>query len=312
MLWYHMGWVDERGQPLTPPAVGKRLRSLVCVLACEAAGGDAEVASLGAVAVELAHNFSLIHDDVQDGDLTRRGRPTVWSIWGKEQAITAGDVMLCRARVVLHDLRRHLPAEAVLDIMSSLDRALVDLATGQYLDIEFERRPNVSVADYMEMVNLKTGSLMAAAGEVGARSANAAPRITESMRDFGRYLGAAFQMRDDVLGMWGSGAHTGKPVGADLKRRKKSLPVVYALQSSRPTQSPAGRLIRDIYDNPELETDLEAIRDALEELGADIYADEEIGRHTQAALSALRACGLTNAALDRLEALALALTERSA
>lgn len=230
MLRYHMGWADEQFRPVHAPT-GKRLRPVFCLLACEVCGGNWEHALPAAAAVELIHNFSLIHDDIEDGDRTRRGRPTVWALWGIPQGLNAGDALFVLAHQALLRLGdRGVPPDRVVEAVHILDRACLRLTEGQYLDLLFEAVPDVTVGQYVQMVERKTGALLSAACELGALVAAAPPSFREQMARFGHYVGLAFQIRDDYLGIWGDPQRTGKPVGSDLQRRKKTYPVVWGME----------------------------------------------------------------------------------
>ena len=232
MMRYHLGWTDEQGRPVEGSG-GKALRPTLCLLACEAAGGAYSRALPAAAAVELVHNFSLIHDDIQDDDRERRHRPTVWSIWGKPQAINAGTAMRVVASLTLLRLaERDTPVQKLLRAQRLLDESCLRLGEGQYLDISYESRLDLRVADYLEMIDKKTAALISCSLELGALLGTDDEPVIEGFRSFGRNLGLAFQIRDDVLGIWGDKEKTGKPVGSDIRRRKKSLPVVYALEKA--------------------------------------------------------------------------------
>jgi geranylgeranyl diphosphate synthase type I len=243
MARYHMGWEDEQGQP--GAAGGKGVRAGLCLLACQAVGGKWETAVPAAAAVELVHAFSLVHDDIQDRDRERHHRPAVWTVWGEAQAINAGDALLALARLGLAELSGHgVPAEAVLAAGRSLDEATLHMVEGQTLDLQYEEREDVSVEEYMEMVACKSGALFGCALAMGAICGGSDEREVREFGRLGRVLGTAFQVRDDVLGIWGDSARTGKACGADLLRRKKSLPVVVALNGA------AGKVVRDAYAGP--------------------------------------------------------------
>ena len=230
MLRYHLGWIDAQGRPADGTA-GKALRPTLCLLACEALGDGYAQALPAAAAIELVHNFSLIHDDVQDDDRERRHRPTVWAIWGKPQAINAGTAMRVLASLTLLRLGDHgVPAEVQLEAQRLLDESCLRLIEGQYLDISFEGRLDVGLDEYLQMIGLKTAALISCALEVGALLAGSDRSTREAFRELGHNLGLAFQIRDDVLGIWGDEAKTGKPAGSDIRRRKKSLPIIYALE----------------------------------------------------------------------------------
>jgi geranylgeranyl diphosphate synthase type I len=226
MLAYHMGWTD--GQ-----ASGKRIRPLLCLLACAAAGAEWERALPMAAAVELLHNFSLIHDDIQDNSPLRRGRETVWTKWGQPQAINAGDAMFTVAHLAPQALpARGVPASLALQVLRHFDETCLILTQGQFLDMSFEQRERVAVSEYLTMIEAKTGALIAAAAWLGALLGGADEARAGHFRQYGRSLGLAFQVQDDLLGIWGDPAVTGKSAASDLEKRKKSLPVVYGLEHS--------------------------------------------------------------------------------
>jgi geranylgeranyl diphosphate synthase type I len=257
MMRYHLGWEDEEGKPV-PSAGGKMIRPTLCLLACETFGGDVEGAVPAAAAIELLHNFTLIHDDIEDGSEERHGRPTVWRVWGVPQAINAGDGMFSLARYVMYRLREEgIDAETVLSAARLFDAACLRLCEGQYRDIAFQDRLDVEVDDYLRMIEGKTGALMGASTGIGALLAGLAPPAIARVQQFGTKLGLAFQVRDDVLGIWGEAA-TGKPVGDDITARKKSYPVVYGL--SRAAGSDRERLTA-IYRRGEITP--EGARDVL-------------------------------------------------
>ncbi|MCS7286626.1 MAG: polyprenyl synthetase family protein [Anaerolineae bacterium] len=225
MMRYHMGWADEELRPITAPA-GKRLRPLLCLLSCEAAGGNWEEAIPAAAALELVHNFSLVHDDIQDRSPFRRHRPTVWKLWGEALAINVGDALLilaCRAM-------EKVPKEKFRECCQILIDACLMLTEGQFLDLTFEKKERVVLEEYMEMIRRKTAALIAASAQIGATIATDERRIVERFRSFGENLGMAFQVQDDILGLWGDEAVTGKPVADDLRQRKKTLPIIYAME----------------------------------------------------------------------------------
>jgi geranylgeranyl diphosphate synthase type I len=220
---YHLGWTDTDGRPLQAPG-GKGIRPALALLSAEAAWADGAVGVPGGVAVELVHNYSLIHDDIIDGDIERHHRPTVWSVWGVGQAIIAGDALETLAHQVLLESP---PAGAAA--AAALSTATAEMIAGQSDDIAFERRNNVSVEECMAMSAAKTGALLGCAASIGAILAGAPAATIGALRDFGRHLGLAFQAVDDLLGIWGDPARTGKPAGSDLRQRKKSMPIVSAL-----------------------------------------------------------------------------------
>ncbi len=224
MMRYHMGWADENLKPALA-STGKRLRPLLCLLSCEASGGDWREAIPAAAALELVHNFSLVHDDIQDRSPFRRHRPTVWKLWGEALAINVGDALLILACKALEKI----PPTKFKECCQVLNDACLMLTEGQFLDLAFEKREKVSIEEYMEMIKRKTAALMAASAQIGAIIATEDKEVVESLRRFGENLGMAFQMQDDILGLWGEEAVTGKPVADDLRQRKKTLPIIYAM-----------------------------------------------------------------------------------
>lgn len=227
MMEYHLGWD-------APAATsGKRLRPLLCLLTCAASGGQWEQALPLGAAIELLHNFSLIHDDIQDNSPLRRGRPTVWQKWGQAQAINAGDAMFTLAHLAPHALtHRGISADVGLQALEIFGHTCLTLTQGQYLDMSFETRARVTVTEYLAMIEGKTAALVAASAELGALIAGVEAERQVQYQQFGRGLGLAFQIQDDVLGIWGDPAVTGKSAASDLEKRKKSLPVVYGLEQS--------------------------------------------------------------------------------
>jgi geranylgeranyl diphosphate synthase type I len=229
MLKYHLGWVDEKGRP-EKNFGGKALRSALCLFTCEAVGGNYRVALPAAASLELIHNFSLIHDDIEDGDIKRRHRPTVWYLWGMPHGINAGDAMYVLS--VLAGLRleeTNVPSSKVIQVIRLLNESTLEMIEGQCLDIGFEDRLDISVDDYLEMIDKKTGALIGCSLEMGSFLGNGNQEMAKRFRRCGRNLGLAFQIQDDILGIWGDEEKTGKPRGNDIHRKKKSFPVVYAL-----------------------------------------------------------------------------------
>ena len=229
MLAYHMGW---RGNAFRSQGQGKRIRPLLVLLACSAAGGDWVQALPAAVAVELVHNFSLLHDDIEDKSHLRRGRPTVWKKWGIPQAINAGDAMFIISYLQLLQMSGILSDAITIKSMEILQRACLQLTQGQYLDLSYEKRKNVALEDYWMMIDGKTAALISASTELGALSAFCDEQVCDAFHRFGRNLGLAFQVQDDFLGIWGDAALTGKSNKSDLLTKKKTLPVLFGLTNS--------------------------------------------------------------------------------
>lgn len=308
MMRYHMGWEDQTGQPEAANQ-GKRVRPLVTLLACAAAGGDPYRVLPAAAAVELLHNFSLIHDDIEDDSPTRRHRPTLWTVVGPAQAINAGDAMFTLARLALARLsEREVPPLRVLRAFYLFDQTCLRLTEGQHLDMSFETRAHVSTADYLAMIGGKTAALLAASAELGAIAASDDEQMAGQFWRFGHELGLSFQIQDDILGIWGDEALTGKSAASDLLTRKKTLPVLYALdQPGHDAQA-----LRSFYQ-PEYEpssADLPLMLELLDRLGARKHAEAAAQHHADAALAALSATGGEAAGVALLRELALRLLGR--
>lgn len=238
IVGYHFGWLDERGGPAGPTG-GKAIRPALTLLCASAVAGSADAAVPAAVAVELVHNFSLLHDDVMDRDLTRRHRPTTWVVFGVGPAILAGDALLTLAMDVLAASGQP-GAEQGVRMLSGTVQELVD---GQIADLAFERRTDVGLAECLRMAEAKTAALLGCACALGAVFGGGTAEQVSGLDRFGRDLGLAFQLIDDLLGIWGDPATTGKPVNNDLRSRKKSLPVVAALTSG----TAEGRELTELY-----------------------------------------------------------------
>jgi geranylgeranyl diphosphate synthase type I len=252
MMHYHLGWTDDRFQP-AEQTTGKRLRPLMTLLTCQATGGAPQSALPAAAAVELIHNFSLIHDDIQDRSETRRGRSTVWTLWGEAQAINAGDAMFTLAHMALHRLvEQGLPPAQLVAALWALDETSLFLCQGQHLDLDFESRMDVNADGYINMIRGKTAALLGCAAYLGALVASPKFDLAECYRRMGEELGLAFQIQDDVLGIWGHTDLTGKPVGDDIFRRKKSLPVVFVLCKEN---DPGAKRLRALYGQRSLSED---------------------------------------------------------
>ncbi|HSK92503.1 MAG TPA: polyprenyl synthetase family protein [Candidatus Angelobacter sp.] len=224
MLAYHLG-LDAAAGPR-----GKRMRPLLGLLAYGSLTGDYRPALPGAAAVELGHNFSLVHDDIEDADTERRHRPTLWAIWGVPLAINAGDALFALSRLALYRLLDDFSEKRVLALMRVYDETCLALCEGQYLDISFERRPDVTVEAYLEMIGKKTAALVGASVQAGAILATDDAEVIEAYRRFGYDLGMAFQMADDVKGSFWTSSDSGKPEAGDIRKRKMTLPIVWALQ----------------------------------------------------------------------------------
>jgi geranylgeranyl diphosphate synthase type I len=307
MMRYHLGWADEEFREQTFPA-GKRLRPILCLLACAELGGDPAQALPAAAGIELLHNFSLIHDDIEDGDETRRGRTTVWKQWGMAQGINAGDGMFALAFAAVQRLaRRGVPATTTLAALDVFTRTCVALTEGQHLDLGFEQRDAVQVEEYLRMIRGKTAALVGCSVAVGAIVAEASAEQSAALQRFGESVGLAFQIQDDVLGIWGDPNVTGKPAGNDVLRRKKSFPLLYALEHPETSTR-----MRQIFAEPVGPECLPEVLGLLERCGARGRAEEQVEEYHAGGLQTLSAALGARAENSPLRALADSLLYRDA
>jgi len=267
-----MGWQEIDGTNSNASG-GKRMRPTLAMLAADAVGGELDRATPIAVALEYVHNFSLIHDDLEDMDRMRHHRPTVWTVWGKPSAIISGNAMLKIADGAVWKLRSVGVEDSIaLEAEAELTQQYLKMMEGQYLDISFETEESVSVPQYLDMIERKTGALIQASiylgGLVGPKSGPDRQKAT-ALKAIGHELGRIFQIRDDVLGIWG-GKETGKPVGADIKRKKKALPAIHALNMS---YGPSALRIRDIFRTQDdlSEKDIHEVLEIMESLKTQQY-----------------------------------------
>ena len=277
---YHFGWEHADGTPAAGNA-GKAIRPALVLAAAAALGGPAAQAAAvrAAAAVELVHNFTLLHDDVMDRDTTRRHRPTAWTVFGDSAAILAGDALQALAlRLLAED-----PHPASAPAAARLAACVVELCEGQQADTALERRDPAEVAldEVLGMAEAKTGALLGCACALGALYAGAPAEDVEALDAFGREAGLAFQLIDDVIGIWGDPSRTGKPAGADLAARKKSLPVVAALASGTPAAAELAELYRAPYDGGDLEATVLAVERAGGRDWAQVHAADHMARAVQ-------------------------------
>ncbi len=296
MMHYHMGWADESLRPGGFGA-GKRIRPLLCLMACEAVGGDPAEAMSAAAAVEILHNFSLVHDDIEDGDEFRRHRPTLWTLWGVPQAINVGDGMFALAFSALLRSVETYSAGEIPESSSGNGRPLaatdrlaeicIRLTEGQHLDLSFEDREDVTVPEYIRMIGGKTAAMIAGSTALGALFGGAGKNEIESLYRFGYSMGLAFQIQDDILGIWGNSELTGKPSGNDILRRKKTLPLIYGLE-----QPQKGRGIRFLWRRGITEENLTEAISMLEDTGAKRWSTMQMLKyHTEGTQSLTQALG---------------------
>jgi geranylgeranyl diphosphate synthase type I len=277
MMAYHMGW---EGEGAGPEATGKRIRPILVLLTTQAAGGDWQRALPGAAAVELIHNFSLIHDDIEDNSPLRRGRPTLWTQWGIPLAINTGDAMFTLAHLTLLKLAETTNSRITLAATNVMQETCLLLTQGQHLDISYEDEKTLPIQAYWPMVSGKTAALLSACTEIGALVADADEERRAAYRQFGHDLGLAFQALDDILGIWGDAAKIGKSNASDLVAGKKSLPVLYGL-----TQN--GIFAQRWLAGPITPAEIPDLADQLEIEGARDYTQTEANRLTDSALKAL-------------------------
>lgn len=303
MMHYHMGWRDRELRPVNVSA-GKQIRPVLLLLVCQAAGGDWRQAVPAAAAVELLHNFSLIHDDIEDASPTRRSRETLWQIWGVEQAINAGDAMFALAHLALNRLYdRGVPAERVVRALRRFDETCVRLTQGQHADMDFEKRDQVRVADYIEMITGKTAVLLSLCAELGALVAGQDEATIAHYAQYGLDAGLAFQVIDDILGIWGDEMLIGKSASTDITTKKKTLPVLYGLEQSAD--------LRQLYSQKETDDAfVDQVVEFLNQAGARDFANTKATSYTQSALSNLEAAHPTGPAYIALNQLTDMLLKR--
>jgi geranylgeranyl diphosphate synthase, type I len=271
---YHLGWADSAGRPVT--AGGKVLRPALAVLSARAARGDLTRSAPAAAAVELVHAFSLLHDDIMDGDRRRRHRLAAWAAFGRPAAILTGDALLALAmELLLEEGNGHVRAARCLTT------ATRQLIAGQALDLEFEERTDVSLEECRRMSMAKTGALLACACSIGAMAVDGPPPLISALAAFGAEAGLAFQLTDDLLGIWGSPETTGKPVRSDLRTRKKTLPVVAALTTGNSAGERLARLLARA--EPLTEADIDEAARLVDEAGGRAWAEKEARRRMDAA-----------------------------
>jgi geranylgeranyl diphosphate synthase type I len=280
---------------------GKMVRAAMVLLSASACGGDERDGLAGAVALELVHNFSLVHDDVIDGDLTRRHRPTMWARHGVNHAVIAGDALATLAFQVLLEV----PSAEHASAASLLADATQAMISGQALDMALEQRATATLDECLEMVSGKTAALVRCAACLGAVLCGAPDPTISALWEFGHHLGVAFQAVDDVLGVWGDEARTGKSVGNDLRRRKKTLPVCIATSQ--------GVSLPDAFTTPTApigDDEVDEIREVLDACGARAATVDLAERHLGDALSALDRVALAPTPRAELAALAAFVVER--
>jgi geranylgeranyl diphosphate synthase type I len=304
IVGYHVGWWDVAGLPTSPRDKG--IRPALAVLSAGAVpGGSASMGIAAAVAVQLVHDFSLLHDDIMDEDSTRRHRAAAWSVFGAGPALLAGDALHALAVQVVFEADGHNSAQQARILSSTL----WELCLGQAADYAFEDRASVTLAECLQMAERKTATLLGCACEIGALAGGADGRRAAAARSFGRRLGMAFQLRDDILGIWGDPEATGKPVRADLTRRKKSLPVLVALTS----HTAAGRELAELLGREGELSPIELVRvaDLVDAAGGRAWAQRMAASMIDQALGDLEGARLQTDAAADLASIARLVLERN-
>ena len=303
MMHYHMGWVDENFEPKLS-YTGKMIRPILTLLCCEAAGGDWQQALPAAAAVQTVHDFSLVHDDIEDGSPTRRGRTTVWTIWGLPQGINVGDATFSTAQLAVTDLiDRGVDAATVVKAVRRLNETCLALTRGQWMDMSFETRDDVSVDEYMTMIEGKTSVLISLACELGAMIAGVDDETIAHYAQFGLQLGLAFQVIDDILGIWGNEEEIGKSAESDIMTKKKTLPVLFGLDKS------ADLVAHYELDSAEANFVSQTIT-LLDNVGARAFAEAEASRRSEESISHLSAANPSGEASTALHQLTNMLLQR--
>jgi geranylgeranyl diphosphate synthase type I len=301
---YHLGWLDADGRPLPGGGVGgKAIRSTLAVLSAEAGGGTAAHGVPAAVAVELVHNFSLLHDDIMDRDVERRHRPTAWVVFGEGQAILAGNAMLTAAIDVL--VRDGAAGQRALP---SLLAAVEGLINGQSADLELGNRRDVDLDEVLAMEAGKTAALLACSASIGALAAGADADVVDELAAYGHELGMAFQLVDDILGITGDAAATGKSSSSDVRAGKQSAPIVAALTSGTSASAQLAQLLAT--GSLASDDDVTHATKLIDEAGGLEWAAQEADRRLALALGHLKNLSAPTGTTSDLAALARYVVDR--
>lgn len=305
MIDHNFGWDNN----VNDQQSGKRIRPLIVMLVGSALEGNRDALITVGAAIELVHNFTLVHDDIQDQSLERRHRKTVWSIWGGAQAINAGDGIFIFGQLALTELPQFsVPATKVIDISKNLLNTTLDIAEGQIMDIEFETQASVSTTEYIEMITGKTASLIACSAKCGAIIGSNDVKIVNAYEKFGYYLGLSFQMLDDYLGIWGDENITGKSTASDIVRRKKTLPILWGMENASKQEK---KILDDVFIKDNItENDVLRVRDLLTQIGAHIHTKKMVNDYHARAQEALLSTGINNEYQSQLLSLSDFLLDR--
>ena len=284
-----MGWSDVAGEPCDMEK-GKGVRPSLCLFTCDALGGDVQKALPAAVSLELIHNFSLIHDEIQDFDEVRHHRPTLWTVWGVPKALVAGNVMRVLAERSMSCME-FADAKLISQSSSIVSEACLQMIEGQYMDISFEGSSRITVDQYMEMISRKTGALLRSSVHLGSLLGSGNDEVANLFRRVGIALGFMFQIRDDILGTWGESKATGKPVGADIKRRKNTLPIIHAREAKSGLYE---KEISNLYSLKSLNDDeAERVLEILDDTKAMDYCQGLVGHYALRVHSYIESVGFS-------------------
>ncbi len=311
MIYYHLGWENHTSIPIVGSS-GKMMRAIFGLLCCEMVDGDMKKTTLGLAAIELIHNFSLIHDDIQDDSLMRRGRKTVWAIWGKAQAINAGDALFTIGRNSLlklsdkvdykidHQVDHKIDHQVVLKCIELMDEACLALCKGQYLDISFEKKTNIDIDNYLQMVRLKTSTLWGLAGYFGAYISTKDEEVALICQKIGENIGISFQIQDDISSIWGLDQVTGK-TGNDLQKCKKNLPLIHALNLNKNQRKSE---ILQIYQQQKIsEQDVIELRKILDQTKSKQFSMDTADKYIKKAINDLSLVGQSSSCKDLIYSL---------
>ena len=305
---YSLGFVDQNGI-VQPNPSGKMLRSLLCTFTCDSTGGNWKDALPSAISLELIHNFSLIHDDIQDRDTVRRHRPTTWILWGTQKAIVAGTSTHCLGNIISlpSSGESRSKTKIQLELSKVLSKKCLQMIQGQVLDLSFEHKNRVTVNEYLKMISGKTAALISCAMHMGAYISEQSSKKASTFGRIGHFLGLSYQIRDDILGIWGDPENTGKSVGSDIVRKKKSLPIIHGSQLAIDVA-----LIEQSYQKPAVTpSDLDNIMTIMEKRKTQKYCQTLAESYCQKAIQQINSAPLTKESKQEMIQLAHYFIERN-
>ena len=308
-LKYFLGWIDIDGKEVKNYS-GKILRPSLCLLATDSLNGDLKASIKAAVALEFVHNFSLIHDDIEDQDRFRRHRLSLWAIWGIPKAIVSGNALLTLGNLEIGKLEKEsLSPEIIRNTQKLLTFSYLKMMEGQFLDIKYERQKNISINEYLKMIELKTSTLLECSLMLGVlTSRNNNNDLDHNFSSLGKILGVIFQIRDDVLGIWGTD-ETGKPIGTDIKQKKKSLPIVHVLSQKNSTIS---KKVKKILSQKTIsKNDIKVIIEMLEKSGSEKYCQNLIDKYWTEGEKIIKKLNIPNSFKNDFQELGIYLSGRT-